>query len=98
MKYCKSVWEKWENADKYKQKLQQDGEIFDKHVAYTFGDDVIYFVRMKDFYEGNLVRDDGKFNAYAKEYHVKTRVNGKVWTRIVRENIDGVNIKKVTNK
>lgn len=93
MKYCKSIWETWENADAYKQKLEQEGVVFHKHVAYTLGDNVIYLVRMQDFYEGNMIRSDGKFNACAKEYYVKTRINGKTWTRIVRENIDGADIK-----
>jgi hypothetical protein len=94
--WCKRILETWVDAVHFKEQLKaEDGEYcFDsRYVAYVVNGekDVWYHVRYADFYNGNLIRPDGKFNAYEKVYY--KRVKRYFGYKLITEKVDGVELK-----
>ena len=94
---CIHLLKTWIDADHYKNQLEAESERYKyihehSHVAYRLNgnDNVLYCVRWRDFYNGNLIRPDGKFNAYEKLYYMGTRKN--CGYKLIREQIDGVEL------
>lgn len=94
--WCKWILKTWVDADHFKEQVKvEDGEYYfePRFVTYVVNGekDVWYRVRYDDFYNGNLIRPDGKFNAYEKVYY--KRVKTGFGYKLITEKVDGVELK-----
>lgn len=92
----KYIMARWINADHYREQEKAElGEHYRKprYVSYIVNSDkdTYYHVRYDDFYNGNLIRPDGKFNAYEKQYYKRVRTG--CGYRLITEEVDGVELK-----